>query len=450
MLHVDANTTVAPIGAPNRRAGRFAIAALCLLALLCAAWCAAYAGAGRALSAYGIAGALLVDESETSELLAPVDKAVEISSSDPEAHYARAVVLSSISRYDEAVKEYEKAVARRPRFYYSWMRLGRARSQAGDVEGALAAFRQAVQLAPYYVEPRWQLGNLLLRENRVDEAFTELRQATASDPSLYSYSVNLAWAAYGGDADAVREAIQPRTPTAQLELARLFLKRGKTDEGMRLFRTISDQISDESRRALIVELITARRFVQAREVWESRQNKKQTEEKGNALNQITDGSFEVGIKTDEPGFGWQPSRGAQGVRFALDAGEPRTGKRSLRIEWSGNTTPLIPVLSQIVLVEPATHYRLNFAVRAGQVVTGGVPVVSVVDTSSDQILAPAKVLPQGTTLWQDDSIEFSTSKNTDAVIINIVRENCTSNPCPIFGHTWLDDFSLQKLSSSSR
>ncbi|MBA2338845.1 MAG: carbohydrate binding domain-containing protein, partial [Pyrinomonadaceae bacterium] len=129
--------------------------------------------------------------------------------------------------------------------------------------------------------------------------------------------------------------------------------------------------------------------------------------------------------------------------------DTHTGNRSLRIDWTGEAPQAFPLITQTVLVEPATRYRLSFAARARDVVTGGPPLVIVVDATSNQELTKSKPLPQDTTPWQDYSSDFTTSRSASAIIISVQRQTCTSGQCPIFGHTWLDDISLQKLSANS-
>jgi hypothetical protein len=82
---------------------------------------------------------------------------------------------------------------------------------------------------------------------------------------------------------------------------------------------------------------------------------------------------------------------------------------------------------------------------------GARPVL--VDIGSDFAIATAAVsrssrfppsLSPGTTGWQESSIDFDAG-NTSAVTINIQRQVCASNPCPIVGRAWFDSFSLKRL-----
>lgn len=413
---------------------RFTIAAVSLLTYFFVVWVAGAAGLSRLLSEYGV----------TASLPVSAEMAVRLCDSDPEAHYARGIVFSDIGRLEMSVKEYERATALRPRDYFLWLELGRARDQAGDQQGALAAFNQTVRLAPYYAQPRWQLGNLLLRAGRRDEAFAELRHAARSDPALLPAVLDLAWGAYAGEARSIEEAVRPQTTGARVALARFLIKHGSVSEAMTLYRAMTDA-SDADRRALLTDLLAAKRFAEAYEVWSPERGATSGERRGTAA--VVDGGFEGDIVLDDVGFGWQPARDTPTVRVSLDTENPRAGMHSLLIAWSGDADPNAPVMSQLVLVEPNARYRLSFMSSTREVVTGGLPIITVTNASGDdeRVLARSSPLPQGTRQWQGYRVEFVTAGTISAIRLSIRRQNCGDTPCPIFGRTWFDDFSLQKL-----
>ena len=397
-------------------------------------WRVAGAGTSRLLSEYSSATGLLV----------AADEAARLSSSDAEAQIARAAVLSGAGEFTEAVKAFERAVALRPEDYVLWMELGRARDQAGDVAGAETALREAVRLAPHYAQPRWQLGNVLLRAERYDEAFTELRRAATSDPALFPNTIDLAWGRYQGDARAVEQAIQPQTTSQRLALARFFAKHDRAEEAIGLFHTV-DRISNTDRRLLLGELLAAKHFAASYEVWMRGREETESRRRGGVAT-LFDGGFEGEIVQDDIGFGWQVAPAAPTIRIVLDASQPHTGARSLRIEFNNASDPYTRILSQLALVEPNARYRLSFAARTEEVVTGGLPMVAVIDVGEGGgELAQSKPLSPGTSTWQDYSIDFTTAKTTEAVVIAFKRQNCSISPCAIFGRVWVDDFCLQRL-----
>jgi tetratricopeptide (TPR) repeat protein len=377
--------------------------------------------------------------------IALVNQAVRVGPSDPFAHYARALVLSQPGQLADATKEFEKAVALRPGDYVLWLDLGNARDQSGDQDGALVAFKEAMRLAPYYARPRWQNGQLLLRAGRRDEAFDSLRGAVASRPTLLPEVIDLAWRAYGGDVAAVQRAVQPQTNQDRLVLSRFFARQGRMAEAVQLFRA-AREIPGSERLAFLRELLDAKQFKEAYEIWSG--GRKQTDSaSGDGLDSITDGSFENTISADDPGFGWQLALRAAAVSLSLESNQPYAGTYSLLLRFGGDAQASTRLIKQLVRVSPLTHYRLSFAARTEKLVTGGAPLVIVTDASSkdESELAQSLPLPIGTNGWRDYSVEFTTKDTTGAVVIGVRRQNCTSDPCPVFGNIWFDAFSLQKL-----
>ena len=425
----------------ERLGGRDVVGLLLTLAGVAAclwgAWEAWREGSAQFFASYGAA----------TNQLETVDRAARLGPTIPEVHYARASLLADRGETAGAVRAYERAVALRPRDYALWLELGRARDRAGDPPGALAAFKEAARLAPFYALPRWQLGNALYRAGRLEESFAELRRAATSDPKFLPQVLNLAWASTGGDAQAIERAIQPGTAPAHLALARLFVRRGKISEALQHFRAGGDRLTDEERGALVKELLAAKQFAAAYEVWSAgRKSQPGQDTQGGPV--ILNRGFEEPISLNEPGFGWQLPQGLKEFAAAADVAEPRVGLRSLRLAWEGNADTAQPFVSQLVLVEPRASYRLSFAARTHEVVSAGLPLVMVTDAGDDtgRPLGRPSVLPQGTSPWQDYAVEFTTNEATSAVLISVRRQSCPVSPCPIFGRVWLDDFSIRKAS----
>ncbi|MGA9994391.1 MAG: tetratricopeptide repeat protein, partial [Pyrinomonadaceae bacterium] len=414
--------------------------ALIVSALLIAAiWFTGRLGFSRLLTQYGA-------RATQGGLLEALDEAVALTPSDAEAHYVRGAILANRGELGEAIKEYEKAAALRPSDYYMWQALGILRDRAEDEEGAIADLNEAVRLAPSYARPRFLLGNLFFRAGRRDEAFEQLRRAVKSDESLLPNVIDLAWGASGGDAEAVKRAIQPHTQTEHLALAHYFARRGKSSEVLEMIGA-AGHVPKKDQQTLLDELLAAKNYSTAYAIWKyGREGKLENSEQ--ALGRITDGGFENINTLDEQGFGWQQRREMQAVHISLDKDSPREGAYSLRVDWSGDSNPAAGVLNQLVLVEPQTRYHLRFAARTQDIVTGGLPLLVVTDTSSkeEKVLGQSQPLPQGKSDWQEYSVDFATQEGSRAVRLNLQRGNCSDAPCPIFGHVWLDAVALQKAS----
>jgi hypothetical protein len=373
--------------------------------------------------------------------LAAADRAVDLNPSNSETHYVRARLLASNDQSAEAIKELERAASLRPCDYVLWLELGRARDRVNDLEGAVAAFRESVGLAPFYSSPRWQLGNTLFRAGRRDEAFAELRRAAISNPKLLPQAIGLAWASFGGNVQSLEKVLQFQTPYEHLTLASFLARHGVASEALAQFRATVNP-SNEQRRTLVIDLLASKNFAEAFEVWSS--GRPISSRRGIAI--IDNGGFEEPIVLDDPGFGWQLERDLKFARTSLDATHPHMGVYSLRVDWSGDSDPSRAVISQLVVVESNTRYRLTFAARTQEMLTIGLPIVTVTDAGSDggRAMAQSKAFPQGTSSWQDYTIEFATTETTKAILISIHRESCSMTPCAALGHAWIDDFELEK------
>lgn len=384
----------------------------------------------------------MLPETEPSSLLTSAEEASRLMPADPEAYRARGVAYLANGNAAEAAKEYARAASLRPQHYLLWLDLGRARDQADDTEGAIAALREAVRLAPFFAQPRWQLANVLFRAGRYEEAFPELRRAIAGDSTLLPLGLELAWAASNGDVHAVEQLIQPTNSSARLTLARFLAKHGKALEAVELFRG-TDAINEADQKALLSELLATKEYAAAYEVWAS--GRQGIESSNHGIAAITDGGFEGKISRNDPGFGWQANWAVSTVRIELDGSEHKEGGRSLRFQLNGKSNPHSQLLTQLVVVEPNASYRLSFAALTKSISSGGMPLVVVSDASSNEyrVLGQSATITESERVWHDYEVEFKTGEATTAVLISVQRQPCASEPCPIFGRLWLDSFDLK-------
>lgn len=396
-------------------------------------WSAANFGFARLLDRY----ALVVGN------LAAAEKAVRLTPSDANAHFARAAALSLSNSVSESISELEQAVALRPSDYNLWLQLGLSRDQAQDSAGALAALNEAVRLAPFYALPRWQRGNLLLRMRRHDEAFADLNHAARSNPELTPTVISLAWALSKGNPNLTEQLAEIKTEKMRLAFASLLAQEGKASEALRQIRDVGTA-SDDIRRKLVEQLLAKSAFKEAFEIW--RVTREPVAVNGQAGPSIYDGGFEGPLAFDEGGFGWSVPRSLPATTVSLDSTQPHSGSKSLRIDFQGGADPARELVSQLVLVEPSGRYQINFATRSQDVVTGGLPLVVVTDAKGDRKrLGQSAPLAKGTGDWQVSSFEFTASAMKTAVIVSLQRENCSTSPCPVFGSISLDSFSVTRL-----
>lgn len=385
---------------------------------------------------------LLVTYSLTSGNLAAAKKAIQLTPKDAEAHFAGAALLSLSGAPDQSVVELERAVALRPTDYGLWSELGLLRDQTGDTAGALAAFDEAVRRAPFYSQPRWNRGNVLLRKGQYEAAFADLSQAAQSNPELIPSLIDLAWSVSKGDVNLTEQLAQIRGDKMRTAFARFLARHGKAKEAITQFGEAGN-VSEAIQRELVEQLLAKGASKEAFDLWKAVHGEAGKEPVGPS---IYDGGFEGPLSFEQGGFGWRVPRDLQATSISLDASQPQSGSKDLRIEFNGNSNPGSALLSQIILVEPSKRYKINFASRSQDVVTGGLPLLVASAASGDQKrLGQSPPLAKGISDWQPYSFEFTTTLTTTAVVLSLQRENCTTSPCPIFGAISLDSFSVELL-----
>jgi hypothetical protein len=406
---------------------RTALAISLLVILMFLTWNVARSGFASLLTTYA---------AQTNQI-SLADSAVRLGAGNPDAHHVRATILESID-LPGSIAEHRQAALTRPDDYVLWLSLARACELSGDTTAAIAAAKQAAPLAPDYAEPHYQLGNILLRAGQTEEAFKELRLAGASNPTLMMGVIDLAWSVSRGNVQFVMNAVNPTTPADYQMLAQYFGQRNEVDAAIAMYAAAGSD-AEHYRRAYLHDLIATKQFKAAAKLWAvGRQS-------AALAGAMIDPGFEKESDLTEPGFAWRVGDQPQGFHLTLDTANPGEGKSSLKIEFDGASEPASPVITQLVMVEARTRYQLHFAVRSEGIVSGGLPLIVVMDANSNKNLGQSEPFPKVTDGWGEYTIDFESEPEASAVQIALQRQACNSSPCPIFGRLWLDAFSLKKL-----
>jgi hypothetical protein len=281
-----------------------------------------------------------------------------------------------------------------------------------------------------------------LRQRRFEEAFTDLRQAAASNPAFIPNLIDLAWGISGGDVKTAERLAQINDGETRAAFAGFLAKKGKPREAAEQLALTGD-VSEQTRKQIVRDLISAKAFSEAYNLWKKNKS-------GYERATIYDGGFEGPLEFDEFGFGWRLPRSTQGVKLAADTNQPHSGARSLLNEFQGDSSPDSSIVSQLIVVEPSRRYQVNFATRTRGLVTGGLPVVVLSDAESSKRLGESSALRPDMTDWRTLSFEFQTDPGTKAVVLSVQRQACTTLPCPIFGSVWLDSFSMEDVNITTR
>jgi tetratricopeptide (TPR) repeat protein len=366
------------------------------------------------------------------------DEALQLTPSDPEAHRARGTVFNRLQKPDEAAKSLESATLLRYRDDYLWIDLGNTREELGDTDAALAALDQAVRWAPYYAHTRWQRGNLLLRMGRANDAFTDLRSAAGANPRYAPNLIDLAWGISRNDLKTTESLLDIKNDNERLALIRFLARNGKGRDVLDQTRLLTTPLSTENKTELARLLFNAKAFMEAYALLHGAQQPS-----------LVNAGFEDPLVLNESGFNWIVAP-QQKNRLAIDVSEKLSGAKSLQINLDGSWVPGTPLLSQTFVVKPNTSYRLSFAVKTKNLVTGGPPLIVVNDATDNQLLGKSENFPTATSPWTKMSFDFTTLPTSQAAVIRFQRNNCDSSPCPIFGTLWLDEFSIEQTKLASK
>ena len=366
------------------------------------------------------------------------DAAVRLTPSDPEAHRARATVFTRLQEADEAAKSLERATALRYRDDYLWIDLGNTREDLGNTDGSLAALDQAVRWAPYYAHTHWQRGNLLLRMGRATDAFADLRSAAVANPRYAPNVIDLAWGISRNDIKTTEALLDIKNDNERLAFIRYLARNGKGKEVIDQCRLLTNPLSTETKTELSRLLFNSKSFREAFALLH-----------GADEPALVNAGFEDPLVLNDSGFDWIIAP-QQKNHLAIDVSEKLSGAKSLQINLDGTWTPGTPLLSQTFVVSSNTSYRLSFAVKTKDLVTGGPPLIAVNDATNDQLLGKSENFPTATTPWTKLSLNFTTLPTSQAAVIRLQRNNCDSSPCPIFGTLWLDEFTIEQTKLTSK
>ncbi len=370
--------------------------------------------------------------------------AVNLAPRDPLTHWLAAGAKTDVfspETISSIADDYKTVIKLSPNDYRWWVELGRAEEQSESFDAAEKAFNRAIELAPNYGYPRWQLGNFYLRRNRPDAAFQELRKAAETNYIYRDQMFSLAWDFYDQDTNKI-EQIAGDYPPVKANLARFYAAKKRPEDSLRVWNTLSEE--DKQKNAVYARVI-------AQGLYEMRFYRQSLEffrelgiEPDAKPETIQNAGFEKAIKTDkETYFGWIVSK-LDKMDVKLDPTKKHEGSYSLRVTFNGYSDPALYNITQYVVVQPSAKYRLSFWLRTEELKSGGPPMLEVFNAGDLKQIAVSEPFPNGTNDWQQIQMVFTTPDNADAIAIRTNRSYCGEG-CPIYGTIWYDDFNLEKL-----
>ncbi|MGD9562047.1 MAG: tetratricopeptide repeat protein [Pyrinomonadaceae bacterium] len=411
----------------NTGANKAALAALCVVCVaaivLFAKW------------AFGHVVAVNATEPKVAELGA------SLTASDPQAHYELAGLLEKTllpGDQERSLGELELVVSLSPHNYVYWLALARAREQSGDSSGAEEAARTAQGLAPNYSRVQWALGNVLLRQGRLDEGFAEIRKAVAAEATFAGPAAAAAWQLFGGDVGRITEAIGD-SPRINAAIALLLANDKRYQEAISFWKRVPiEDIHDEVKEAgmsIFHKLVEGGRYRSAIDVAAGA-----FADTGVLTGSVSNPGFEEALtesKASGP-FSWKIADGAF-PRVGQNQNQKRSGEYSLLISF-GNEGTGFRQITQKVGVEPLGKYDLQFFYRS-ELTTAAKLRCDVY--SPDGSLIAGTALNSGQN-WGTATVSFIVPADTEGIDIRIGIDSCPATGCTAAGNIWFDDFSLSR------
>jgi hypothetical protein len=371
--------------------------------------------------------------------------AAQLSPSNPRAAYTAAFWRERTFLADDfqkALAGYERATALAPNDFRMWFDLGKARDRNGDSQGAEKAYRKAIELAPNYSRNHWALGNLLLREDRTDEAFAEIRRAVANDTTLANPAVGVAWNFFDGNVPVISQTIGDSTPI-KAALLTFLASQQRFDEAFTLWNALSENDKRNTYKAdsqtLLNYLLKEKKYRDALSV---QTQIDPSEGERFEIGKIFNSGFEADVKMANAGpFEWSITDGLQ-PQVGFDGAQKHGGNRSLVIVFNSMSGQEFRAIQQNVAVESGKRYRFELFARS-DIKSPATVKWEIVDTADGKLLGSTSAVPNSTD-WTALGTDFTTAPTTQAVTIRLVRVPCPVSMCPISGKIWFDDFNLRK------
>jgi predicted O-linked N-acetylglucosamine transferase (SPINDLY family) len=181
------------------------------------------------------------------EALASCDRAIALRPDYADALNNRGNALNQLRRFDQALADYDRAIALKPDNADTFFNRAIALAELDRMAEALESYSRAITLDPDHAGARYNRGSALVGLRRLDEAIVDFERALASGEEhddlegtyLHALMHLCDWrdfddlcAGINADVAAGRAAIipfqllaVPSTPAAQLECARIFVRK---------------------------------------------------------------------------------------------------------------------------------------------------------------------------------------------------------------------------------
>jgi tetratricopeptide (TPR) repeat protein len=339
-----------------------------------------------------------------------------------------------------AISDFLRAIADDPRDARTWMDLGDAYEETGDIPDARHAYEQAEQVYPNSSDVAWRYGSFLLRQGDTQDAYRHIRRALEITPTLAPLVISRVWRATQDTKGLLTEVL----PNPEYDFAALdwFCGDGDVDPALDAWKGIvatGKPLDIRDSFKLTDLLLEAQRGDDARLVW-----RQAVDLSGHSAELISGPSlvFNGGFEFDSVngGLDWIINT-RDGVGYDYDTSQFHEGKRSLRVTFDGSENFDFNQVYQRVPVKPDTPYHFSAWVRTAGITTDSGPRFAI--TFPENLLPP--VVLDGTIGdkdWTEQGADFVTGPNVHSLTILLLRMPSRKFDNKLAGTVWIDDVSL--------
>jgi hypothetical protein len=342
-----------------------------------------------------------------------------------------------------AIRAYLSALSLNPGSSETWLDLATAYELEGNLTAAREAFLDAKRAYSLSPDVSWRYGNFLLRQQELDQAFTEMRHAVEADPrrgsEAFSRSLRVE-----PNIDKILDRILPPIGDVYMDVIWDQIADGQTDIALQVWdRLVAIHAVLPLRDVfpLVAALRNNKRFAAARRVWDQAVVVAgMADLQGPPGSVLWDGGFESGVTGG--GYSWLFPEGVRNVQINIDAQERHSGNHSLRLTFDGKAIVSSTDICHYVPVEPSTSYRFSAWVKTRAVTTDQGVRFQLRSLGTKDISVVVTPEIHGSQPWTRIEIPWSPGNDVQELQVCLIRLLSDQLENKIKGTTWVDDVRL--------
>lgn len=132
-----------------------------------------------------------LEQGEKDGASSDFEKAIEQNKDDPDIYYHRAQLHFILGEFADAAKDYQKSIDLDKNFIFSHIQLGVTQYKMGSIASSMATFRRCRKSFPEVPDVFNYYGELLLDQQKYQEAIEQFDQATSIEKKTKPNSINV-------------------------------------------------------------------------------------------------------------------------------------------------------------------------------------------------------------------------------------------------------------------